>query len=608
MPWLAPSLLLIAGVIAFPAFEMVRTSLLSMDAIGVSHGFAGLDNYRRMLSEPALDDVVRNTVLWVVVVVGVTVLLSLAMAQFLNKRFVGRRMVRWALIVPWAASLVMSATVWRYILEGSYGMLNRILDDLGLISAPIEWYKDEALGFWCLIVVGIIVSIPFTTYVVLAGLQTVPEELYEAARIDGAGAWRTYRSVTLPLLKPALLVAVVLNVIYVFNSFPLIWIITGKIPGHDTDTTITFAYKIAFREQLDTGQAAALSVLNVVLLLVVVGIYLALVGWDGTGAPRRGPVARALGLPREAMERLAEATRQRVAPLRAKARKASRPKAERAVRGWSLVRPVALPTVGAALGLFFLAPYVFMFLGSVKSDADLFGTPATYLPTEWVWSNWVDVWDKIALASYLRVSLTVAVASTALVLVVALPAAYFSARHEFRGRRAFLYLVLITQMFAPVALVVGIYREFVLLNGVGAYWAIIVTDAAFNLAFAIWIMNGYFSTIPVEIEEAAMIDGLGRLRALLRVILPMAKPGVVTAVIFTFIQVWNEFVVALTLFNDPTRNRQPLTVGVQQFVGLGRTEYQYLFVAACITIVPVVILFIAVERHLVAGLTAGGVK
>jgi len=611
LPWVAPSMLLILAVIAVPAAEMVRISLLEVDSTGTSHGFTGLGNYRRLFAEPALAGVLRNTAVWVVLVVGVTVVLSLAMAQFLNKRFAGRRLVRWALIVPWAASLVMTATVWKYILEGSFGVLNRLFMDLGLIAAPVDWYKEDALAFWCLIVIGIIVSIPFTTYVVLAGLQTVPDELYEAARIDGAGPWRAYRSITLPLLRPALLVGVVLNVIYVFNSFPLIWAITGNIPGNDTDTTITFAYKIAFRQQLNTGEAAALSVVNVALLLVVVLVYLRLARWDGgagRAAVRPGALQRLTTGLRGAAEHFPEKLWDRSAAGRARVQRLTDPMRYAGRSVWRPVRPVAMPAIGAVLALFFLAPYVVMLTSSLKSDADLFASPATYLPGEWVWSNWTDVWQKIPLAAYLRVSLTIAVASTVLVLLVALPAAYFSARFSFAGRRTFLYLVLVTQMFAPVALVVGIYREFILVGGVNEYWAIIVTDAAFNLAFAIWIMNGYFATIPEEIEEAAMLDGLGRLRTLLRVVLPMAKPGVVTAVIFTFIQVWNEFVIALTVFNDPTRSRQPLTVGVQNFVGLAQTDYQYLFVAACITIVPVVILFITIERHLVAGLTAGAVK
>jgi multiple sugar transport system permease protein len=602
-------------VIVFPAVEMVHTSLQSMDIAGVSHGYVGLDNYRRLFAEPALGRVVTNTLVWVAVVVGVTVVVSLGLAQFLNKPFAGRRLVRWALIVPWAASLVMTATVWRYILEGSYGVLNRVLDDVGLISEPIDWYKEEGLAFWCLVAIGIIVSIPFTTYVVLAGLQAMPEDVYEAARIDGAGRWRIYFSITLPLLRPALLVAVVLNVIYVFNSFPLIWTITGNVPGNDTDTTITFAYRIAFKVQFDTGEAAALSVLNVALLLVIVLAYLRLVRWNESvpGARRSGPLTRAAAaagralLPvRKPLRRLLVSAGRHLLAWTGQPSGRSRPLGPS--RTTTAVRRFGMPLAGAVLAAFFLAPYAVMFLASLKSDDDLVATPATYLPTQWMWSNWSDAWEAIPLLSYLQVSLTIAIASTVLVLLVAVPAAYYSARHNFRGRRAFLYLILVTQMFAPVALVVGIYREVILVGGVGAYWAIIVTDAAFNLAFAIWIMNAYFATIPVEIEEAAMLDGLGRLRTLLRVVLPMAKPGVVTAVVFTFIQVWNEFVIALTLFNDPLRNRQPLTVGVQQFIGLAQVDYQSLFVAALITIVPVVALFIAIERHLVAGLTAGSVK
>src|SRR5262249_39189668 len=201
-----PSLLLIALVIVYPAIEMVRTSLLKVNSIGLSQGSNGLANYRLLFSEPALGRVVANTVLWVVLVVATTILISLGLAQYLNKRFAGRRIVRWALIVPWAASLVMTSTVWRYIYEGSYGMLNRVLLDLGVINAPVEWYKDDATAFWSLIVVGIIVSLPFSTYVLLAGLQAIPGELYEAALVDGAGPGQIYRRVTLPLLKPALLV------------------------------------------------------------------------------------------------------------------------------------------------------------------------------------------------------------------------------------------------------------------------------------------------------------------------------------------------------------------------------------------------------------------
>jgi multiple sugar transport system permease protein len=616
--------LLILLVIAFPAFEMVRSSFLRITQTGLATGGNGLGNYQRLLREPALPGVIWHTVVWVVLVVGVTVLVSLPLAQLLDKSFAGRRLVRLALLVPWAASLVMTATVWRYIYEGAYGPLNRVLMDLGLLDQPVEWYKDTRFAFWGLIAIGIIVSVPFTTYVLLAGLQAIAGELREAARIDGAGPWQLYRRVTLPLLRPSLLVAVVLNAIYVFNSFPIIWIITGKIPGYDTDTTVTFMYKIAFGPgpQLDAGEAAALALLNVLFLLVVVTVYLRRVTWDETeaavAAAREGALGRLArpvgGLLRRAAGGVAAALRPAGRAL-SPARRAGGLLAA----AWRPLRPAGLPVVGAVVALFFLAPYLVMLLGALRSDQDLFSVPARYLPARWEWSNLVEVWSQVPLLAHLRATLVIAGITTLIVLLVALPAAWFAARHQFRGRNLFLYLILATQMFAPVALVVGLYREYALVDnlfanlGLGlratySYWAIILVYSAFNLAFAVWILSGYFRSIPREIEEAALIDGLGRFRVLLRVVLPLAKPAVVTALIFTFIQVWNEFVVALTLFNDPARNRQTLTVGIQQFVGLYETRYQYLFVASLIGIVPVLVLFASIERYLMGGLTAGSVR
>ena len=208
--------------------------------------------------------------------------------------------------------------------------------------------------------------------------------------------------------------------------------------------------------------------------------------------------------------------------------------------------------------------------------------------------------------SWLQTSLVVAVASTAIVVLVAVPAAYFTARFRFPGRIAFLFLVLITQMFSPTSLVVGIYREFFSLNLVNTYLALILTNAAFNLAFAIWILHGFFSSIPKEVEEAAELDGCGPLMRLRRVMLPLTLPGLVTATIFTFIAAWNEYVVALTLMLDD--NKKPLTVGINSYVTGYEQNWDQLFGASIIAIVPVVVLFAIIEKHLVGGLTAGSVK
>ncbi|WP_207781892.1 ABC transporter permease subunit [Phytoactinopolyspora limicola] len=600
--WLTPSIAVISLVVAFPAAYMVWMSFLRIDRIGQIDGFTGLANYRRLFAEPALPQIIGNTALWLVVVVGLTVLFSLGLAQFLSKSFFGRRLVRLALIVPWAASLVMTATVWRFIYEGGNGLLNRLLMDIGLLNAPVDWYKDPSVAFFSIMAVGIITSIPFTTYVLLAGLQTIPHEVLEAAKIDGAGPFATYRHITLPLLRPSMLVALVLNMLHVFNAFTVIWVIAGKTAGHHADTTVTWMYKIAFTVQLDPGEAAALAVLNVIFLSLLVAAYVRILRPDRdvtTAASGAGPTRRAAV--RAAVSGWSERVNAAVRPAFAPARRAM----VHVGRGWARIRPVGLSVIGLLISAFFLAPYAAMLLGSLKSHAELFAVPAPYLPQEWTWSNYVDVWERIPLASYFRVSLTVALVATAAVLLIAAPAAYILARSKFRGRAAFLGIVLVTQMFPAVALLIGLYRQALFVDGVHTFWFIITVNTAFNLAFAIWIMHANISSIPADIDEAAMIDGLGRFRIMLRMILPLAAPALITVTIFTFIQVWNEFVIALTLFNDPANSRVPLTVGVQQFIGLYETNYQYLFAAALMAIIPAVILFALIERRLVSGLTAG---
>ncbi|WP_067484012.1 carbohydrate ABC transporter permease [Actinomadura hibisca] len=272
----------------------------------------------------------------------------------------------------------------------------------------------------------------------------------------------------------------------------------------------------------------------------------------------------------------------------------------------SPVRTVLLTGVGWLVALVFLFPYLQMLLTALKPAPELTKSPGDYLPDHWQWSNFVDVWSAAPVWEYLRVSLVVAGAATLVTLACALPAAYYSARNRFRGRGAFLLLVLVTQMFAPTALVIGIYREMVALDLTDTLLALILVNAAFNLPFCVWILHGYFSSIPRELEEAAFLDGAGRLGALTRVTLPISAPGVVTAVVYTFISAWNEYIVALTVTASP--DRRPLTVAIPSFITQYQENWQFLFATSLIAIVPVVIMFVFIERYLVGGLTAGSVK
>jgi multiple sugar transport system permease protein len=270
------------------------------------------------------------------------------------------------------------------------------------------------------------------------------------------------------------------------------------------------------------------------------------------------------------------------------------------------MRRAALSGVGLLVAIAVLSPYFVMVLTAAKPDAELRITPPRLIPLRWQPGNFLEVLADPAFHAWLRVSLVVALTSTALVLLAATPAAYYTARHRFPGRSAFLLLVLITQMFSPTALVVGLYRQFFDLDLVNTYTALVLTNAAFNLAFAIWILRAFFASIPREIEEAAAVDGCGQLRALVQVVLPLARPALVTAAIFAFIAAWNEYIVALTLMTDP--DQKPLTVGITSYVTAYVQHWNHLFAASVLAIVPVVVLFALIERHLVGGLTAGSVK
>jgi multiple sugar transport system permease protein len=263
---------MIAVFVIWPAFEMIRTSFQEVGMTGQSKGWAGWANYQTLLQNPDLKAVLIRTFIWVGCVVFFTMVISLPVAQLLNAQYPGRKVVRWSIIVPWAASLVMTSTAWKWILDAYYGVLNEIAIDLNLQKESIDWLADTKQSFIWLMVVAVFVSVPFTSFVILAGLSTIPNDIKEASHVDGATSWKSYRHITFPLLKPSLFVAAVINLINVFNSFPIIWVITQGGPGYETDTTTTLAYKISFRDQ-DVGQSAAMAAVNFVIILIFIAFF-----------------------------------------------------------------------------------------------------------------------------------------------------------------------------------------------------------------------------------------------------------------------------------------------------------------------------------------------
>jgi multiple sugar transport system permease protein len=269
--------------------------------------------------------------------------------------------------------------------------------------------------------------------------------------------------------------------------------------------------------------------------------------------------------------------------------------------------PIAIGIGAVLIVLVFVVPYLIMLFGSFKSQADITQIPPTYFGNTFLFSNYVTMWQSsVDPVKGLIATAVISICATALVLVVATPAAYYTARFRFPGRLAFLFLVLITQMLQPTVLAVGLFREMLQLGLNDSWIAMILINAAFNLAFAVWIMQAFFAAVPKEIDEAATIDGASKIQVLFRVSLPLVWPGIVTAIIFVFVSSWNEYAASSVILTS--NDKQPLTVTLPRFIGLYNAEWQYIFGVSIVAILPVVVLFAVIEKRLIGGLTAGAVK
>ncbi len=280
----------------------------------------------------------------------------------------------------------------------------------------------------------------------------------------------------------------------------------------------------------------------------------------------------------------------------------------------ALKKPVSVKKVILRVLLYFvvldvciitLYPYFAMLCTALKSRNEIFGGN-TILPITALWSNFIDIWSRAPMAKYMLNSILIAGGSTIIAMLCGIPAAYALARMKFKGQTAFLGVIIVSQMFAPVVLLIGIYKVMLNMGLTDSILGLIFINAAFNQAFTVWLLRGTFMGISAEMEQAATIDGCTRVQSMMKVLLPVAAPGIVTTLIFIFINAWNEYTVALCLISTDTL--KPLTVGINTFNGYNMIEWQYLFAASIFAIIPVVILFMCIEKNLVSGLASGGVK
>ena len=271
--WIAPSVILMAVFILIPICSVFQMSLNDVSKTGKLRGFNNFANFTKVLKSPAFSLVLKNTIVWTIAVVVISTVLGFMLALVLNNKFRGRKIARAIVVFPWATTLVIQASAWNFIINTDYGTLNTLLLKLGFIKQAVNWTPTPSAYFAWEIACGIFVTIPFVTFCVLSGLQSIDTSYYEAATVDGASYWQKLFSITLPLVKSSLTVATVLNIIYVFNSFPIIWTMTKGDPANHTDTLVTYLYKLAFYNSKQ-GEAAAVSVIGFIILLICASTYM----------------------------------------------------------------------------------------------------------------------------------------------------------------------------------------------------------------------------------------------------------------------------------------------------------------------------------------------
>ncbi len=274
---LLPTLAVLALVIVYPVLDGIRISMMRMKITSTSEPrFVGLDNYVDLLQDDKFWFTLRTTAVWTISNVVAQLVLGLALAVLLNERLKARGLYRSIALIPYIVPSVAAALIWRWMYDGSAGIFNAVLVRIGVIDSYQQWLGEISTALPAVIIESVWKGTPFVMIMLLAGLQTIAPEYYEAASIDGANAWQRFLQITLPLLRPALAVATILTTVYTVNNFNAIWLMTQGGPLGSTEILFTWAYKLAF-DRFDFGMAAAVSVVLFGILAILAAIYIFLV-------------------------------------------------------------------------------------------------------------------------------------------------------------------------------------------------------------------------------------------------------------------------------------------------------------------------------------------
>ena len=627
--------MLVGGLVLVPIARSIVTS--TTERHGQDSVFVGLGNYIALAGDEQFHTGVVNSFVFTAYAEVFKVVLGLSAALLLHHRRRGRAVLAGLLLVPWVVPTVVTAFSWRSLLDPIFGSVNTLLTDSGigplLASAhlvdswPAGWLSDPSLAMPSVILVNVWKGVPFFTVAFLAGLKAIPADLYEAATIDGASSLQRFIHVTLPGLRHVITVTVTLSSIWTFNNFDLIWLLTQGGPGNATAPYVLVAYSKAIL-QLQYGAGAAVTLVMLPIIGGLVFVLVRLLRRDaGTASDRARRDRDVGGTARRALPWVIAAA---VALLLAWASPqifwkaavvlgvillvaAAVGRVVSALQAWgrrrasSLVSGLGSGVALAGLLVFVLGPLYWIAVTAFKSEGQI------VMHDQRPVADAVDACSSSATCSPTSRSAAgtstpcwCPLASTAVALVCAALAGYALARLRFRGAQGFTVTVLLTYVMPGALLFIPLYQLLIGVRLTDSLWSLVVTYPTFTLPFATWLLTGYFSSIPVELEEAALVDGCTRVQAFRRVVLPLAKPGLLAVALFTLTNAWNEFLFAFVFITKDEYKTLP--VGMQSMIAGDVVPQGQLAAASLLVSIPVVIMYAFGQRFLTEGLTAGAVK
>ncbi len=617
IPFALPVVLLMVGLIFWPFVSAIIMSTTALNFLTGETVSVGLRNYERLLTNADYILSLQNTIVFTLWSLSIKFVTGMTIAIILNSRLPYRGLLSAIMLLPWIVPEIVTALAWKSIYDPLFGGLNPILQGLGVIDRPLGWLSDPQMAMGSVVAVNVWKGIPFFTLLLLAGLKAIDHEQYEAAEVDGANAVQRFRYVTLPGLRYVIIVVLLLSFISTFNQFGLIFLMTGGGPGGATRLYSILAYERAIGSlQYGPGSAIALSVAPLMILLIWL-LAKFMRQDDRTHVGKRSGIGRQIGrffgrifstvldvlfLPFDlllrGLERGVRAVRQRTTG--------------------SSVQPVFEPKhrdrIGIGLRLlllfpimaFVLFPFYWVIVTSFKTTPQISQRTSIFWPSPATFEQYRALVMDTPFLIWLRNSFLVAAASTLISVVIAALAAYALTRLKFIGAGLLTTFILITYLLPGTLIFIPLYQTLSDLGLINSYGALITTYPTFLVPFATWVLIGYFRSIPVDLEEAAMIDGASRIYAFWRITLPLAAPALLSVALFAFTNAWNEFLFAFVFITSESLRTLP--IGLQSMVVGDILPWGKLMAASLLTAVPVALLYMYAQRFLVGGLTVGAVK